>query len=304
MSRTASVRAPPLPAVARASNTAPGAPCATFAAVQRLFGKLTPFQAQIERTLRPCARIVRSTAPPLPWGSQIGPAGHPYLPFDRDYPLSRTSGRPLLLLAQINFAEIPALPGFPDRGLLQVFISDEYEVRHGSRNLWGMNERDKTDQSNFRMIYYRELETDPSNLYGRDDFDFLPRFQFAADVGHTVDFVSGQEPVSDADAAFAELYESRLVDLVLYDRASRVEYMQLFAPHGHKSQVGGYHYSSNGFDPRLPEWTRDGRSELLLQLDGCADISWGDLGSANFFILRDDLARRDFSRVLYHWDCT
>ncbi|MCY1055625.1 YwqG family protein [Nannocystis sp. SCPEA4] len=272
--------------------------------MQRLLSKLAPFQAQIERTLRPCARMVRSDAPPLPWRSQIGPAGHPYLPIDRDYPRSRTSQRPLLLLAQVNFAEVPALPGFPARGILQVFISDEFEVRGARRNLWGMNERDKTDQSDFRVIYHANVDTDPSNLYGPDDFDFLPAFAFAGGVGHCVGFAPGQEPVSDADASFAARYDPALVRLVLYDRAARAEYMRVFAEHGDKNQLGGYHYSSNGIDPRPLEWTRDGRSELLLQIDGCSEISFGDLGSANFFILRDDLKRRDFSRVLYHWDCT
>ena len=32
-------------------------------------------------------------------------------------------------------------------------------------------------------------------------------------------------------------------------------------------------------------------------------ICWGDLGVGNFFINREALKRRDFSRVLYNWDC-
>lgn len=31
---------------------------------------------------------------------------------------------------------------------------------------------------------------------------------------------------------------------------------------------------------------------------------WGDMGVANFFIRREDLLRRDFSRVWYTWDCS
>ena len=33
------------------------------------------------------------------------------------------------------------------------------------------------------------------------------------------------------------------------------------------------------------------------------EILWGDMGIANFFIRAEDLLRRDFSRVLYNWDC-
>lgn len=33
------------------------------------------------------------------------------------------------------------------------------------------------------------------------------------------------------------------------------------------------------------------------------DIMWGDCGVANFFIHPDDLKNKDFSKVLYNWDC-
>jgi len=30
---------------------------------------------------------------------------------------------------------------------------------------------------------------------------------------------------------------------------------------------------------------------------------WGDAGVANFFINSADLINKDFSRVMYNWDC-
>ena len=46
---------------------------------------------------------------------------------------------------------------------------------------------------------------------------------------------------------------------------------------------------------------------LLLQIDsiGVADkeIMWGDSGICNFFITEADLKDKDFSKVLYNWDC-
>ena len=41
-------------------------------------------------------------------------------------------------------------------------------------------------------------------------------------------------------------------------------------------------------------------SELGAQDD---EICWGDGGVANFFINSEALAQRDFSKVLYCWDC-
>ena len=44
---------------------------------------------------------------------------------------------------------------------------------------------------------------------------------------------------------------------------------------------------------------------LLLQIDSDDDndIMWGDCGIANFFIHPDDLAKQDFSQLVYNWDC-
>ena len=33
------------------------------------------------------------------------------------------------------------------------------------------------------------------------------------------------------------------------------------------------------------------------------EMLWGDVGVCNFFIHPQDLAKRDFSKVLYNWDC-
>ena len=37
--------------------------------------------------------------------------------------------------------------------------------------------------------------------------------------------------------------------------------------------------------------------------DEAAGILWGDVGVANFFILPQNLEKKDFSNVLYTWDC-
>ncbi|WP_169816516.1 DUF1963 domain-containing protein [Deinococcus marmoris] len=44
---------------------------------------------------------------------------------------------------------------------------------------------------------------------------------------------------------------------------------------------------------------------LLFQLDSDDDLEvmWGAVGIANFFIPLEDLARADFRRVAYNWDC-
>ncbi|STZ09024.1 Domain of uncharacterised function (DUF1963) [Moraxella caprae] len=57
--------------------------------------------------------------------SKVG--GKPYLPIGMEYPKNRKTGNPLTLLAQINFAEMPPLPDYPTKGILQFFVDRDDE---------------------------------------------------------------------------------------------------------------------------------------------------------------------------------
>ena len=57
-------------------------------------------------------------------------------------------------------------------------------------------------------------------------------------------------------------------------------------------------------DPRY-EKKYENYDTLLFQLDSEGNyLIWGDLGIANFFIQKKDLEERNFSNVLYNWDCS
>ena len=49
--------------------------------------------------------------------------GLPYLPASADYVLDE-QGKPMTLLAQLNFAEMPPLPDFPEKGIVQFFVTN------------------------------------------------------------------------------------------------------------------------------------------------------------------------------------
>ncbi|MCR5620613.1 MAG: DUF1963 domain-containing protein [Treponema sp.] len=63
-------------------------------------------------------------------------------------------------------------------------------------------------------------------------------------------------------------------------------------------------YSITQYDPCSLD---DRHDTLLFQMDGdysgAGDIMRGDAGVADFFINRNALRRRDFSDILYNWDC-
>ena len=72
-------------------------------------------------------------------------------------------------------------------------------------------------------------------------------------------------------------------------------------------KINGYpEFAQN--DPR--EYAENLRryDTLLLQIDSDFydnewRILWGDAGTCNFFINREDLKKRNFEDILYNWDC-
>ena len=73
-----------------------------------------------------------------------------------------------------------------------------------------------------------------------------------------------------------------------------------FSNNGHK--LGGYAYFTQEDPRKYQDEFKD--FILLFQLDSDDHIMWGDVGVANFFIHPDDLGKKDFSKVMYNWDCS
>lgn len=77
-------------------------------------------QIQLE-SRRPLCRIGLSRSPFGIADSHLG--GVPYVPRNGEIPTDQ-DGNQLWLCAQINFAQMPPLEGFPRAGILQIFLSD------------------------------------------------------------------------------------------------------------------------------------------------------------------------------------
>lgn len=97
------------------------------------------------------------------WQSKIG--GFPYFPKGNKYPVD-PNGKPPLLLVQINFADVPKLDMFPEKGILQIYLGDADGFPYG------LNLDDGMDQSYFRVLYCPEVMNDKDALV--TDFEFLP----------------------------------------------------------------------------------------------------------------------------------
>lgn len=246
---------------------------------------LKPYKEKIEATLKPTVQMNLKSCDRLSlWQSKVG--GQPYLPLDMAYPID-SNGNPLVLLAQFNFTEIPNLPDFPSQGILQFYIATD--------DLYGMNFDDQQQQSGFRVLYFdqviedmKPLKQDFSDIQ-LDDEEYLLPFtgQYAIEFSLTMQPISTEDEGFNIGDGSDEFYEA---------------YSENLASTGHR--LGGYPYFTQS-DPRgYNKAIRD--YVLLFQLDtddGKNEIMWGDSGVGNFFIHPEDLKKRDFSKVLYNWDC-
>src|SRR5690242_4450010 len=115
---------------------------------------LKEYKSQLEKYK---LNSVRITAMPLKEGKSLPIKkskflGKPYLPLTHEYPKNQF-GKPMILLAQINFEEMPRLKNYPSKGILQIFTSE---------CLWAY------DNEFFLYLYHEDV-----NKKHHTDFSFL-----------------------------------------------------------------------------------------------------------------------------------
>jgi uncharacterized protein YwqG len=188
---------------------------------------------------------------------------------------------------------MPPLTPFPEKGIVQFYINDD--------DLYGMNFDNGENSDYFRVLFHEIVEQNPASLqnklpYIESDEDMLPHhpdesypltFSLAEEVAPITDYRFYQHFGADF---FRQFGEQEWAVMGTFEKSLRAQ--------GHK--VGGYAYFTQD-DPRRPE----DPMLLLLQLDSdeTMDLMWGDMGVGHFFIREKDLLARDFSHVLYDWDC-
>ncbi len=244
-------------------------------------------------------------------GSRLG--GIPYLPKGGECPVD-SQGRQLRLLAQIRLSELPPdspLSELSPQGMLQFWVLDD--------EVYGLEEQieDMIKNDVSRVVYYESLdesvtEEECAAKYVPWSADYETYFPFEGEFG--IRFQNTRkEGISNCDFSFDPLftglwnqkYPQRKINSVfdLPDEAAEAV-LEGADSFGHK--IGGYPVFTQE-DPREDSEKLQHHTVLLLQIDsGDAagrEIMWGDCGVANFFITPEDLAAKDFSCVLYTWDC-
>lgn len=251
--------------------------------------------------------------------SKLG--GVPYFPKEMEYPTVRegySAGKPMKLLAQLNFGALPKLEGFPNEGILQFFVYPD--------DLYGADFDAPRDQNGFRVIYHANVTDDASALLAEDEipqsdddevlFPFEGEFLLVAEESALMGVGQADFRFEEAvTEAYNELFGGNVVGIWGGDEKSICQvdpplYDAIFSRSTEKTRMGGYPYFTQE-DPRGYKDELRGHTVLLFQSDSenggdgewKDEICWGDMGVGNFFITPEALAARDFSDVLYSWDC-
>lgn len=260
---------------------------------------------------QPALRFKVKAGEPGRFECKIG--GTPYFPKNMEYPRGKNhefADQPLILLAQLNFEKLPAIPDFPEKGILQFFIAGD--------NMYGMADsgygEELANQDNFRVIYHENIITDESLLLSAAE---IPQYSGDLMLPFTGTYFLVPEqpemmPPKAQDFRFGEAflkvynkYADEPCD-VFFDLDEEIaEPLFNSDDDNPEALIGGYPVFAQS-DPREDEALAD-CDVLLFELDSYhdadVDICWGDMGTGTFFIPRANLKALDFSRVMYNYDC-
>ena len=251
--------------------------------------------------------------------SKLG--GTPYFPKNMEYPKGISGDykdKPLRLLVQLNFEQLPHIEDFPQKGILQIFLACENDAVYGFDF---MNTEDQTTQNGFRIVYHKDIITDvtqliseedvPTEKFSSDEYDFPIKKEFvlkaeepAPGYGTPDDIFFSEAFIRNYNEKINALYEldDDAFELVCSRKPECVSFL------------GGYPVFSQ-YDPREESQNLRRFDRVLFELLDLQseetnswgghdyDIIWGDVGTGSFFIPAEKLRACDFSDVLYNYDC-
>ncbi len=80
--------------------------------------QLERYRSVLEASVKPYIKVTGELGETTLFESKFG--GYPYLPINHEHPQD-SKGKSMMLLAQLNFEEIPHIELMPEKGLLQFF---------------------------------------------------------------------------------------------------------------------------------------------------------------------------------------
>lgn len=238
--------------------------------------KLKHYENLIESTYRYSNEITFKCEDTKPWESKLG--GCPYLYTIDEYPVDE-QGNPMLFLSQINFEDIKNIDELPKKGILQFFVAND--------DTYGLEEK-------IQVKFIENIIKDESKLISKNPYEDNDGYKYNLPFSRNgrMYFELRQMPMSSSIDLFEKTFE---------DKFTEDEFKLLRNEcYASDSRVGGYPYFVQYDYINFSDETF-----LLLQLDiddNC-EIMFGDSGNCTFTISKEDLKKRDFSKVTYDWQC-
>lgn len=236
--------------------------------------------------------------------------GIPYWDLSKPYPTDQ-NGEKLMLLAQINLEQIAQNDFLPEHGMLQFFT--------GLDDCYGLDYDNPDLQDTFRVVYHEmvnhtitkeqilslnpPLSTEPAVE------EYSPIWkECAVKIEKTEAYMGESDYRFDAlfgAIAHEKFHVEKQSAYNLLDKEDFSKMIDECSNSGHR--LLGYPFFTQS-DPRTYEEKYRYYDTLLFQMDSDYInkedyVLWGDDGVANFFINHEDLKRKDFSKILYNWDC-
>ncbi|MCB2379480.1 DUF1963 domain-containing protein [Hymenobacter sp. BT635] len=246
---------------------------------------LAPFVEQLQHY---ALQSIKIKATPLSEDQPASAAskfrGLPFLPLSVPYPRDG-KGAPLLLLAQINLAELPPTDWLPAAGLLQFYASASalYNTEEAAVRYIRPEQLTEEMQQDFSFLPADHYDDSPMQCEHRLHFELTTEYGGFQDSRFDVDF----------QGLAARAYGKKL------PMERKREFAKFFNSEGHK--LGGYAMFTQG-DPR--EYTPGTAHDVqLLQIDTDEQIMFGDSGVAHFFIAPQALQNGEFNKAYFYWDC-
>lgn len=238
--------------------------------------------------------------------SKLG--GMPYWDIAKPYPVD-SNNKKMSLLAQINLQRDGLLD---KKGMLQFFIAQN--------DVYGADFDALDSQKDFRVVYHTKInyQTALDDIKKLGIPEHAEEYMSPIEKETKLEFIEGTDFMGTEhymfDTAVQEVMKEQfgidMEDKSVYNYFSEEEYNEIASQltgNGHK--LLGYPAFTQG-DPR--EYMNKEQAQyydtLLLQIDSDFSqdntcVMWGDCGVGNFFINHEALEKKDFSKVLYTWDC-
>lgn len=235
--------------------------------------------------------------------------GLPYIPKGAQIPQT-ANGDKMMMIAQINCDDLQGLADFPQKGILQFFVLNDED------GLLGLDFDNQTVQDSFRVIYHEKIEefydeNELKNIY--NPYNFEESYITNNNESYKMNFELTSEKERFEDMfyhIFRKICKEKGLKQTQEDWLYRklLNFMQY--SENYYSQCDGFAFFTQD-DPREYNEEYKKFDTVLFQLNSEFDentrnwkVCIGDAGVINFFINRENLKKKDFSEILYNWDCS